>query len=126
MAKYRVARPTEVEIRKILDWSEERFGKAARMRYTALIVAAMEAVAEDPEQAQVSWRRLAQGDIGIYRLSHSRDHVPDSPGPVREPRHAIVFRIAPNGMVDIIGIIHDRMLRGRALRKIVRSSPGEP
>jgi len=122
MVEYRVAGPAEVEIRKILDWSEERFGKGGRMRYAALVVTAMEAVAKDPEQVLVIWKRLAQADFGIYRLSHSRDHVSDPPGPVREPRHAIVFRVAPDGVVDIIGIIHDRMLLARALRKIARSN----
>jgi toxin ParE1/3/4 len=126
MVKYRLAGTAEAEIDKILARSEREFGAQARERYANLIVAAMEDVADDPGQALVDWKRLSRVEIGIYRIAHSRNRVPDPPGRVGEPRHSVVFRVARDGVVDIIGIIHDRMLRARALRKIVRSNPGDP
>jgi len=125
VAEYRIARTAEVEIREILAWSEEKFGALGRRRYTALIVAAMQDIAGDPDQALVERKRLSRVEVGIYRIADSRDRVPDPPGLVREPRHALVFRMAPDGVLDIIGIIHDRMLLTRALRKIVRSNPDD-
>jgi len=41
---------------------------------------------------------------------------------VHEPRHSVVFRVADDGVVDILGFVHDTMLRGRALRRIVRGN----
>jgi toxin ParE1/3/4 len=126
VADYRLAGTAEAEIGEVLAWSEERFGEQGQVRYSALIVAAMADVADDPGQALVDWRRLSRVDVGIYRIVHSRDRVPDPPGRVREPRHALVFRVAEDGLVDILGIIHDRMLLSRALRQIVRSNRDEP
>ncbi|MEI9986189.1 MAG: type II toxin-antitoxin system RelE/ParE family toxin [Aliidongia sp.] len=125
MVEYRLAVTAEAEIRRILDRSEERFGNIGRARYAALIVAAMEDVAGNRHQALVDWRRLSRIEIGVYRIAHSRDRVPEPSGRVGDPKHAIVFRVAQDGVIDIIGIIHDRMLLTRALRKILRSDPGD-
>lgn len=122
MDKYRLAGTAEAEIREILAWSEEKFGKSGRERYAALIVAAMEDIAGDPEQVLIDRKRLSRVEVGIYRVAHSRDRVPDPPGRVREPRHALIFRVAQDDVIDIIGIVHDRMLLTRALRKAVQSN----
>jgi toxin ParE1/3/4 len=51
--------------------------------------------------------------------------VPDPPGQVGEPRHLIVFRIADDNVVDIIGIMHERMLARRALREMLRRNTND-
>jgi len=119
--EYRLAGSADAEIFEVLKRSEGEFGEKRRERYAALIAKAMEDVAKDPEQALVDWKRFSRLDIGIYRISHSRTHVEDPPGRVRNPKHAVVFSIAHDGVIDFIGILHERMLHVRALRKIVRS-----
>jgi toxin ParE1/3/4 len=120
MAEYRLSAPAEAQIDEILDWSQQNFGELSRERYATLLVAAMEDVADDPNQKSVSWKRVAQGRVGVYHISHSRQHVPDPPGPVAEPRHYLVFRVGHEGIVDILGFVHERMLLGRALGRIAR------
>ena len=126
MADYRLSAPAEAQIDQILEWSQEKFGDEARKRYAALLVAAMENVAEEPSQAAIVWKRSGRADLGIYHVRHSRDRVPEPPGPVGDPRHYLVFRVGTDGVVDILGFIHERMLLTRALRRIVRSNREEP
>jgi hypothetical protein len=41
---------------------------------------------------------------------------------VGTPRPLIVYRVASDGMVEILGLIHDRMVLSRVARRIVRSA----
>lgn len=50
MAKYRISHDAQADIVDILRFTHNRFGDAARRRYQALIGAALEAVATDPQQ----------------------------------------------------------------------------
>ncbi|MFI4986313.1 MAG: type II toxin-antitoxin system RelE/ParE family toxin [Alphaproteobacteria bacterium] len=119
MADYRLSAAAETEIDAILVRSEDSFGADARKRYAALFVAAMQDVSEAPQRPSVVWLRVARHRVGLYHIHHSRAHVPDPPGRVGEPRHVIVIRVADDGIVDILGVMHERMLRGRALRRIL-------
>lgn len=119
MGRYRLSSRAEGQIDEILDWSQEKFGELTRERYAALLVTAMEDVADDPEQEAVAWKRSRSGKVGVYHVGHSREHVPDPPGQVGDPRHYLVFRYGQDGIVDILGFIHERMLFSRALRKIL-------
>ena len=91
MAEYRLSAPAEVQIDEIVDWSQEKFGDLSTERYAAVLVAAMEDVAGNPEQKSVSWKRTAFGSIGVYHLSHSRRGVPYPPGPVGDPQSQFVY-----------------------------------
>ncbi len=41
---------------------------------------------------------------------------------VAAPRHLVIYRLASDGVVEILGLVHDRMVLSRAARKIVRSA----
>lgn len=41
---------------------------------------------------------------------------------VAAPRHLIIYRLAPDGVVEILGLVHDRMVLSRAARKVVRNA----
>lgn len=41
---------------------------------------------------------------------------------VAAPRHLIVYRLASDGLVEILGLVHDRMVLSRAAQKIVLSA----
>lgn len=44
-----------------------------------------------------------------YHLRHSRDHVDDTVGRVRRPRHFLLYRMRSDGDVEIARVLHDRM-----------------
>ena len=120
MADFRLAASAEAALDDILLWSQRTFGPQARQRYAALLVTAMQDVAEQPNRTNVSWKRLKSGPIGVYHVGHSKAHAPDPPGPVAEPRHYVVFRIASDGIVEILGFVHERMLLPRAVQRLGR------
>lgn len=43
---------------------------------------------------------------------------------VNRPRHLIVYRVAPDGMVEILSLVHDRMLLSRAVQRARRGADG--
>jgi toxin ParE1/3/4 len=108
---------------QILADSEVNFGPAARTRYAVLPRGAFQDVADQPNRHGVAWHARRRQRIGVYHARHSRNRVPDPPGRVGEPRHLIVFRVADDGIVEILGLMHERMLRGRALRRIIQVNP---
>ncbi len=126
MVGFRLSAPAEADLDRILDWSEERFHAVGRMRYAALLVQAMQDLADDPQREGVEWVMTSKRRVGVYHVWHSRDHGSDPAERVRDPRHAIVFRIGGDEVVDILGFMHDHMLRDRALRRILRGTPSAP
>jgi toxin ParE1/3/4 len=119
---FRLSRPAEAELDDILDWSESRFHEVGRQRYAALLVQAMQDLADDPHRDGIQWIGTLGTRVGVYHAWHSRNQVPSPAERVHEPRHSVVFRVAEDGVVDILGFVHDTMLRGRALRRIVRGN----
>ena len=75
-------------------------------------------VAADPNRPGVTWMWVNRVAIGVYHLRNSRNS-PDPAERVEHPRHLLVFRIGADGIIDILGFIHERMLRDRALRRVV-------
>lgn len=125
MADFRLSQVAEAELDEILDWSEAKFHEIGRVRYATLLVQAMQDIADAPQRDGVVWVRSLRVRIAVYHVWHSRNSVPDPAERVHEPRHLIVFRVADDGIVDILGFAHDSMLRGRALRRIVRANEPE-
>jgi toxin ParE1/3/4 len=41
---------------------------------------------------------------------------------VGEPRHLVIYRVAPDGVVEILSVVHDRMLLARAARRAQREA----
>jgi len=123
MAEFRLSGPAEDQIDEILVRSEEKFGVLSRERYAALLVAAMNEVATNPYGNMVTWKQLSSGKIGIFHIEHCRRRVSDPPGIVKEPRHLLIFRVAHDDVVNIIGVLHDSMLLDRAIRRVVRMNP---
>lgn len=120
MAEYRLSAGAEDDLVDILTWSEEQFGELIQERYQVLIFAAFEDIARNPADPLISWKTLKSGRAGIYHIFHSRMHVSDPPGKVGDPRHSIVFIEDNDGVVLIIGFIHDSMLMPRALQRLLQ------
>lgn len=123
MSAFRLSAAAEDDLDRILDWSEERFHAVGRRRYATPLVQAMQDVADAPDRVGVEWMRSLNHRVGLYHVWHSRAHVVDPAERIHAPRHLIVFRVAEDGVVDVLGFLHDQMLRGRALRRILRDGP---
>ena len=120
MAEYRLSAAAEDDLVDILTRSQEQFGELAQERYHALIFTAFDDIASNPTHPTISWKTLKHGRAGIYHISHSKAHVSDPPGPVGDPRHSIVFIEDDDGVMLMIGFIHDSMLMPRALRRLLQ------
>lgn len=114
MLRYRLSDAAQGDIVDILAWTDEQFGEAARRRYESLIVAALRDIASQPERPG----SLARPELGAgarsWHLRLSRNHVPPGVGPVRRPRHFVVYRLEP-GLVVVGRVLHDAMELARHL-----------
>ena len=122
MAPYRLARPAAEEIVRILERSEALFGLSARERYSALPQRAIEDLAEDPSRPGARAVTVLRRPLIVYHIEHSRNRVPDPPGRVRDSVHPLVASHGKDSVLDILGIMHECMLRTRALRRMAPPS----
>ena len=107
--RLRVAAPARRDIKDLLLWSEEQFGAAARVRYEALVHAAIGNIREDPYR--IGSRPMPEmPDIRNYHLRHSRMRARGVAGLVTSPRHLVFYRVsrAPDDIL-IVRVLHDAM-----------------
>src|SRR4051812_12203538 len=107
MARYRLTESARVDIASILKTSEERHGRDARLRYSALLLAAMRRAAEDPSGRSTVDRAALRPGIRSFHIRYSRDESRDAP--VVSPAHVIFYRVIQPGFVEILRILHERM-----------------
>lgn len=107
MARYRLTRSARRDIELILRTSEERHGRAARIRYAALLLAALRRVAEKPEGRSTSDRGELRPGIRSFHIRHSRGESREAA--VANPVHVIFYRAVQPGLVEIVRVLHDRM-----------------
>lgn len=120
---YRLAKAAEDQIDAVLLESARAHGVEAAGRYGRLILTAMAAIGDDPGLV---------GSVEVSRLRGVRAYPPrlsrtkvEPARRVGRPRHLIIYRMAPDGVVEILGLAHDRMVLSRAARRFVRDA-GEP
>jgi len=92
------------DIKRILRWSEEKFGKGAALRYEALLVQAVRDIEADPARPGVSRRPYLPADVLLYHLGFSRDRVAGEA--VKEPRHFVAFRIRA-ARLELLRVVYD-------------------
>ena len=112
MAKKRVSASASLapaarqDVREILRWSEEKFGKRAQERYRALLKQALRDIEADPELPGSKQRvEIMIEGARIYHLSYSRRRV-KGPG-VKDPRHFILYRKREDGVIEVGRVLHD-------------------
>lgn len=120
---YRVVGHAEDRIDAVLLDSARRWGVPAAARYHRLILAAAAAAGEAPA---LPGSRDIPRLVGVRTL-HLRSvrrlvKVEDR---VVEPRHLIVYRLASDGVVEILSIVHDRMQLSRAARSALGAATSE-
>ena len=116
MAEWRLAAPAEAQLVRILADSLRGWGALGRDRYAALLVAAMQDVADAPDR--IGSKRI-EGALRVYHIRHSRRRVANPPGPVRRPRHLLVYEPATDGIVDILGMFYDGIPLDLGIRRVL-------
>ena len=112
MARFRLADPATADLKAILETSEARWGPAARLRYQALLGAAMRRVAAEPAGPTT----LARDDLALglrsFHLRHAREAIAGGPGgpggQVANPVHVLYYRVPRPGLVEIVRVLHER------------------
>lgn len=106
MRQVRLTQSAQADIADILAWSHEQFGTEARMRYEALIVAALRDVADHAGGLHGTPRPELGEGIFSWHLRRSRDR--STAGAVHRPRHFLIYR-HDHEMVVIGRVLHDAM-----------------
>lgn len=109
MRNLRLSRLAEGDIENILAHSHVSFGEDARLRYEALIEAALHDIATDPDRIGVKQREELGRGVRTYHFFYSRESGRTEHGIVRRPRHLLVFRLTEPNIVDIGRVLHDAM-----------------
>lgn len=116
---YRLLGGAEEDIDRILLRSAREWGFEAAGRYDRLMRAVFSAVAAFP--ALPGSQDVA--GVRMYPLRLGRRLV--SPElRVGRPRHLVVYRVGVDGVVEILGLAHDRMLLDRVVRRMQREAKG--
>lgn len=111
MARYRLSDLAKADIAAILKASEERRGQQARIRYRALLAAALRRIAAAPAGRLTIDRAKLLPGIRSFHTRHSRDESREAP--VANPVHVVFYRVVRPDVVEVIRVLHDRMEPGR-------------
>jgi toxin ParE1/3/4 len=107
-------------MRGVLLESARNYGLDAAERYGLLILVAIEALDADrslPGTAEVPRLR----GVRAYSIRLAKLRVMPAQR-VGSPRHLVVYRVAPDGITEILGLVHDRMVLSRAARRLARGN----
>lgn len=119
---YRLVGRAAHQIDRVLLESAQEWGIEAAARYHRLILAAMAVAGDFPGRpGSRDIRRIA--GIRVYPLRLARSLV-EREHRTGRPRHLVIYRVAPDGVVEILSLVHDRMLPARAARRARRQAGG--
>jgi len=107
MARFRLARPAQVDLASILSISAERWGAEGRQRYAAVLAAAMRHVAAEPDGPLTRKRPDLRSGIRSYHIRYARRSAEGAK--VRRPVHVLYYRVAEEGVIEIVRVLHERM-----------------
>jgi toxin ParE1/3/4 len=122
MAEYRLSILAKTDIAAILRKSKELHSEQARVRYRALLTAALRHVASYPEGAlSTECTELGSG-IRKFHIRHSRKESGEAP--VAKPVHVIFYRALRPVPVQILRVLHERMEPSRHLGEEAEPADG--
>lgn len=111
MARYRFSEPARADLAHVLRTSETMHGPEVRIRYRALLTAALRRISADPQGLLTTERSDLIAGVRSYHIRHIRSDSREAP--VGEPVHVIFYRIVQPGLVEIVRVLHERMEPGR-------------
>ena len=112
MAQFRLARPAQIDLANILATSAERWGAEGRQRCAGVLAAAMRHVAVEPDGPLT--RKGPELRAGI-RSFHVRNVRRATDRGVRRPAHVLYYRIALEGVIEVVRVLHERLEPSRHL-----------
>ena len=113
MARFRLARPAQIDLANILATSAERWGAEGRQRYAAVLAAAMRQVAAEPEGPLTKKRTELRSRVRSFHVRYARRSADTAE--VRRPVHILYYRVAQDGVIEIVRVLHERMDPSRHL-----------
>lgn len=116
---YRLTRRAEDQADQILLEGAGEWGVEATARYNRLMLAVWTALGADPGLRGSRPVPRVQG-VRAYPLRLGRRLVAPPGERVGKPRHIVLYRLAADGEVEILGMAHDRMLLSREARRLVK------
>ena len=90
----------------MLRTSETMHGSEARIRYRALLAAAMRRLAAAPTGYSTVDRSELSVGVRSYHIRHSRHESREDP--VRKPVHVIFYRTLSPELIEIVRVLHER------------------
>jgi toxin ParE1/3/4 len=115
MPRFFLAPAATLDIEAVLSWTQAEGGGEASSRYEALIVRAILDVATNPDLPGSNHRSELAPSARTFHLAHSRNNVPHDTGRVKHPRHFLLYRTRPDGLVEIARVLHESMDLARHL-----------
>jgi toxin ParE1/3/4 len=113
MARFRLARPAQIDLANILATSADRWGAEGRQRYAAVLADAMRQVAVAPDGPLTKERPDLRSGIRSFHVRHARRSA--GAAKIRRPVHVLYYRVAPEGVIEIVRVLHERMDPSRHL-----------
>jgi toxin ParE1/3/4 len=107
MARFRLARPAQIDLANILATSTDRWGGEGQQRYATLPVAAMRQVADDPESPLTKKRTDLRSGVRSFHVRHARRSADTAK--VRRPVHVLYYRVIQKGVIEIVRVLHEKM-----------------
>ncbi len=117
---YRLLGSAEDQIDRVLLASAREWGIEAAGRYHRLMLAVFAALGASPD-LRGSHEIAKVVGVRAYPLRLGRNRA-ERGQRVGLPRHVVVYRTGRDGVVEIIGVVHDRMLLPRAARQMQREA----
>ena len=117
MSRYRLSDPARADIAMVLRTSETIHGVEARIRYRALLTAAMRRIAAHPEGLSTLDRSEVWDGVRSFHIRHSR--IESGETPVSNPVHVIFYRAVAPGVVGILRVLHERMEPGLHIDELI-------
>ena len=100
--RVRLTAAAESDIRKILQWTAERFGRAQARIYSETLTRAIQALIAGPHLA--GSRRRGEIAGGLFTLHVARGG--------RKGRHLVLYRVDDTGerlTIEVLRLLHDSM-----------------
>ena len=113
MAQFRLARPAQLDLANILSASAARWGAEGQQRYAAVLAAAMRRVAAEPDGPLTRTRPDLRSRIRSFHVRHAGRS--DAAARVARPGHVLYYRVAKDGAIEIVRVLHERMEPSRHL-----------
>jgi len=106
--KARPSAKSDRDFSDILKWSLREFGESAALRYKVLLEQALADIQVAPFRPGSQDRSDLAPGVRTYHVRFSRRRARVVAGPVRNPRHFLVYRVREDdGEIDVLRILHE-------------------